>query len=266
MILSKKTIILIAIAVLIVATIISYPLVIKKTMANLAMNRLVNSYERYNINLVDTYKHVMDKQKIFDSAKTPTAEQYLSLAFSWKGLTDEVRNAILTKYNGQPNQEEMTKEENRVLSLLNRRALNIYEAAIKKFKKTNSIVYLNAGNAWRDLGHLENNSLADYEMAEKRYLQALELDAGDPNNHLLLIELYKKELQKPEAFIKARYDKASKTVLNQFPIAISFAAYVRELGQYEKALEFYQALYQAAPRPEFKRAIEEIKLEMQKSR
>lgn len=253
-----------AVAVLIAATIISYPLFIKKMLADATVSRAVAAYLPYNASLKETYQHVKEKQQIFDAAKAPTIEQYLSLGFSWKGLADEMRNAVLVKNHANSDSGSLTPEDNRVLILFNHRALDIYEAAIKKFKKTNSIVYLNAGNAWRDLGRLEDNNLADYEKAEKRYLQMLELDAGDPNNHLVLIELYKKELQKPEAFIKAQYDKASKTVLNQFPIAISFAAYVRELGEYDKAMEFYQALYKAAPRPEFKRAIEEIKIEMKK--
>ncbi len=260
----KKTIIFIVIAILIVATAITYPLFIKQMLADATVSRVIAVYAPYNSNLREAYQHVLEKQKIFDETKEPTVEQHLSLGFNWKSLGDEVRNAILVKYRLEPDPEGMAKEE-LILGLFQHRALDVYEGGIKKFKKINSILYLNAGNVWRDLGHLENN-MADYEKAEKRYLQALELDSGDPNNHLILIELYKNELKKPEAFIKSRYDKASKTVVNNIPIAISFAAYVRGLGQYEKALEFYQALYDALKRPEYKRAIEEIKVEMLKTK
>ncbi len=225
-IMSKK-IIIASIIALVVLGVISYPLFFKKMIANAQMAGIVAKAAATNPQVTDMYAHVMQKQATFDKNKNNGVEQYLSLAFSWKSLADQIKNPVIYQ-----------------------RALDVYEAGILKFNKTNSLLYINAAQIYRQFGN--------YEMAEKRYLQALQLDPGDTTTQLTLIDLYKKDMKKPVEFVKARYQLASKTVLNQFPIANSFAVYLRELGEYDKALTFYQALYQADPRPEFKVAIQEL--------
>ena len=265
MILSKKKLILIAVAILTVATVIAYPLFIKKMMADAAVARIVEVYTWQNQELKGMYQHVIEKEKTFNKSKKDDVAQYLSLALSWKSVADQIKGMVIIK-NGN-NEEVLKKEMEETAIIIYNRAIAVYEAGIRKFKKTNSILYINSANILREIAPYygsETEKLAIYEKIEKRYLQALELDPGDAITHLASIDFYKKELKKPEAFVKARYELASKRVLNEIPIAISFAEYVRSLGQYEKALEFYEALYEVSPRFEFKQAIDEIKIEIKK--
>lgn len=197
------------------------------------LRTLAENYAKTNPIVLELYQKAHDKGAAYAHDGKITIEEYLSLGFLWKSVADQTKDMVF-----------YTK------------AINTYEEAIKTYKKTNVLFYANVASIYREI--------KNYEMAEKRYLQALELTPGDYVLQLTLIDLYRREMNKSVAEIKARYDLASKRVLNQFPIANSFAGYLREIGEYERSLEFYKVLYESDPRLEFKRAILELEAELKK--
>ena len=206
---------------------------LKGYLAEAHLRDLAEKYALTNPVVKELYLKARDKEAAYKKDGKLTVEEYLSIGFGWKSVADQTKD--LAFYN---------------------KALAAYEGGIKTYKKTNSLFYMNAANLYREL--------KNFEMAEKRYLQALELTPGDHALHLTLIDMYRHEMNKSVVEVKARYELASKQVLNQFPIANSFAGYLRSIGEYARALEFYKVLYESAPRPEFKQAIIELEAELKK--
>lgn len=232
---NKKNIYPIIIGAAVIVLVIVYFAFLKGYWAEAKLHSLAIKYAATNPIVKELYQDAHDKEAADKKDGKVTVAEYLSMGFVWKSVADQTKDMAF--YN---------------------KAIEAYEGGIRTYKKENVLFYENVAGIYREL--------KNYDMAEKRYLQAAEITPGDYTLQLTLIDLYRHEMKKPVAEIKARYELASKRVLSQFPIANSFAGYLREIGEYQKSLEFYKVLYKAAPRPEFKRAIDELEAQIKQNK
>lgn len=157
--------------------------------------------------------------------------QYTGLAFSWKSIGDTLNDK---KY--------YWKALDWALEGLDR-------------SPRHAILNMNTGNLYRELG--------EYEKAEKYYRKAIESAPGDPQTYLLLVDLYKYNLKKSEAEIVKVYQDGLSRLLNTLPLLNSFAAYLRDTGQKQRALDFYKELAKAVPDNQtYKQTIAELEKEI----
>lgn len=126
---------------------------------------------------------------------------YFDLGLAWKSLADRTKN----------------KEHYRS-------ALLVYEAGIKKTAGKNTIFFNNAG-------HMAEY-LEDYNLAEQYYRQAINVDSGDFNNYVNLIELYQYKLKKSKPEIMAVFDEAlAKVITNRSDVLKFKEIFERETSQ-----------------------------------
>ncbi len=157
--------------------------------------------------------------------------QYTGLAFSWKSIGDTLNDKKYYK-----------------------KAL---EWALEGLDRSprHAILNMNTGNLYREL--------SEYEKAEKYYRKAIESAPGDPQMYLALIDLYKYNLKKPEAEIVKVYQDGLARLINTLPLLNSFAAYLRDTGQRERAFDFYKELAKAVPDNQaYKQTIIELEKEI----
>lgn len=190
------------------------------------MAKMLSSDERTKR---DYAKILEREEKLEDNAED--VAQYTGLAFSWKVIGDTLNDK---KYYYK--------------------ALLVAEEGLDRFPR-HAILNMNAGNLYKELGQ--------YEKAEKKYRKAVEAAPGDPQTYLLLIELYKYSMKKSEAEIVKVYQDALSRLVNTLPLLNSFAAYLRDTGQKQRALEFYRELSKALPDNQpYKLAIDELEKEV----
>jgi tetratricopeptide (TPR) repeat protein len=138
-----------------------------------------------------------------------------------------------------------------------KKALEIYEKAIKITKGSNTVALVNAASM--------NILIKKYDVAEKYLQQAIVVSPGDIDLYLRLLELYKYYMKKDVGTVLAVYENAMKYVLNPFDVLRDRAAYLYELGRFDDALKDYKKLAEKFPNNEtFKEKVAELELRIGK--
>lgn len=121
-----------------------------------------------------------------------------------------------------------------------------YEKAISEFKKAVAISegkvwipFLNLGNTYRTMG--------DNKLAEEAYNKALEISNGDVSIYLAQIDFYRYGLKKANAEIKNLYKEALVKTYENSNLVMSYAAFLRDIGEYSESLKYYEALLKSYP-------------------
>ena len=119
------------------------------------------------------------------------------------------------------------------------RALRIGISAMEKFGTQSYLPYLNASTIYM--------LLKDYQNAEKMLKKAIEMAPGDPQLYLRLIELYRDFMKKSEAEVIAVYEDSLQRLVNVLPVFSDYAAYLKSINRLEEALDKYRLLLKAVP-------------------
>jgi tetratricopeptide (TPR) repeat protein len=176
--------------------------------------------------LQDDYNNALAAEKrTKDFPKT--TYNYVQAAFYWKTIAD------------------VTKEE-----MFYQRALDTYLLAIKKAEKS-SVVYTSAGNIYRIL---KNPS-----KAEEMYRMALEMTPGEAELYIRLAELYRYDMNKSVDDVLKIYEEGMKKIVAPAPLLISKAAYLRDVGKKDEAMEIFEYLYAETGNEIYHDEIEDIK-------
>ncbi len=131
------------------------------------------------------------------------------------------------------------------------KAIDSYKKALE-VSKEKSLVYLNLGNTYR--------LVKDYNSAEKAYNKALEILPSEDSAYLAKIEMYRYELKKSNSEIEEIYNKALKEVTDNANVMVSYAAFLRDIGNGQEALKYYKILEEKYPDSQaYKDEIEELK-------
>jgi tetratricopeptide (TPR) repeat protein len=138
-----------------------------------------------------------------------------------------------------------------------KKALEIYEKAIKVTDGKNTIAFINAASV--------NILLKEFEPAEKYLQEAIAVSPGDMDLYLRLLELYKYYMKKDIETIVKVYDDAMKRVLNPVGLLRDRAAYFYEIGKLDDALKDYKKLAEVLPdETAFKERVTELELRLGK--
>jgi len=168
-----------------------------------------------NPNTKDAYELIQKRKKdIKEDADNYSA--YMSIGFNWKSIG------------------EATKE-NKYLW----RAVDVYSEVIKKWGPTAYLPFLNRANTYILLG--------EYNRAEEDIKISIELDPGEQNLPIALADLYKNYLNKSDEEIRVVYETAMDRAVGGGNIVNSYAGYLKEVGDYEKSLQYYRSLEKAFP-------------------
>lgn len=131
------------------------------------------------------------------------------------------------------------------------KAIDSYKKAVELSEGKVWIPYLNLGNTYREV--------QDYKNAEDAYNKALEITAGEGMIYLAKIQMYKFELKKTDNEINAVYDEALKKVVDNANLAVSYAAFLRDIGKNSEVLGYYKILAEKYPAEQrFKDEIAEL--------
>jgi tetratricopeptide (TPR) repeat protein len=122
-----------------------------------------------------------------------------------------------------------------------------YNSAIDNFKKAISISkekfwlpFFNLGNAYRKIG--------DFKNAETAYDRAIEIsNFGESSLYLAKFEMYRYEIKKSEAEIMTAYSAAIEKAYENANLIVSYAAYLRDIGQNKEAIKYYEMLLEKYP-------------------
>jgi tetratricopeptide (TPR) repeat protein len=133
------------------------------------------------------------------------------------------------------------------------KAIDFFERADRVSEYKFWIPLLNIGNVYKVIG--------DYEKANNYYDRALEItNNSEYNIYLAKIDLYLYHLEKSEVEMKSLYEEAIKNLAENAPIYTKYAAYLREIGDYDNALAYYQILSEKYPDNQgYKDRINELK-------
>lgn len=176
------------------------------------------------------YEKILERAKKLE--KNPNdIEQYTGLAFNWKSIGDNLGDKQFY--------------------------YKALEAALEGLDRIprHALLNMNTGNLYKEVG--------DYGKAEKYYRKAIESAPGDPQTYLLLIDLYKYNLKKSEDEIVKVYQEGLARLVSTLPLINSFAGYLRDTGQKQRALDFYRELGKAMPDNQpYKIAIQELEGEI----
>jgi len=160
-------------------------------------------------------------------------DAYMSLGFNWKGIGEVAKN---DKYLWK--------------------SVKAYNAVIRKWGNKAYLPFLNQANVYI--------SLKEYERAEDDLKIALEIDVGEQNLYIALADLYKNYMNKDNKEIKAVYEKGLKTVIGRGNLVVSYAAYLRDLGEYKEAIKYYKMLEQAYPNiPTYSSMVKDLESKIQ---
>ena len=154
---------------------------------------------------------------------------FIKVGFSWKSIAD------VTKENAD------------------------YEYAIEAYKKAETLS--------TDTNILPTNNigviyeiLEKYDLAEQQYLRALEMSPVEYDTNKKLFDLYRYKLDKDSTEIIALLDKALETAVEQAPFLQLKAGYLKDIGQYQEALDIYESLVEGYP--QFQVIIDELKAKL----
>lgn len=163
----------------------------------------------------DAYEIVKKRQKDIKEDKD-NYDAYMSLAFHWKGIG------------------EVTKNEKYLMN-----AIEVYNKVIKKWGPKAYLPFVNQANVYILLN--------DYEYAEENLKVALELDPGEQSLYVALADLYINYMNKSNEEIIAVYESGIKRVIGGGNLVLSYAGFLREIGDIEKSLKYYKILQKAYP-------------------
>jgi len=168
-----------------------------------------------NPNTKDSYELIQKRTKEIKE-DSENYDAYMSLGFNWKSIG------------------EATKDDKYLW-----RAIDAYSEVIKKWGPTAYLPFLNRANTYILLG--------EYNRAEDDLKLSIELDPGEQNLPVALADLYKNYLNKSDEEIRAVYETAMDRVVGGGNIVNSYAGYLKEVGDYEKSLQYYKSLEKAFP-------------------
>jgi tetratricopeptide (TPR) repeat protein len=118
-------------------------------------------------------------------------------------------------------------------------AIAEYERGIAAVGTKNTILLINAGNAYRTSGR--------FAEAEAKYRMAMVADPGYAAGFERLIDLYRFGMQKTSAEIIPLYQQALESVFDNAIIVQSLAEYLSAIGRYRDAIPYYQLLAKKYP-------------------
>ncbi|MFC1612288.1 tetratricopeptide repeat protein [Patescibacteria group bacterium] len=180
------------------------------------------------------YEVVQKRQKEVKENKDDY-DAYMSLAFHWKGIGEVTRDE---KYSWK--------------------AVKVYSEVIKRWGSIAYLPFVNQANVYI--------LLEEYDLAEENFKIAIEIEPGEQNLYIYLAELYKNYMNKDEAEVEAVYIKGIETVLAGSNLVNSYAVYLRDVGDYEKSLQYFKMLQQAYPdNISYEGEIKEIEEKLQQS-
>ncbi len=140
----------------------------------------------------------------------------MSVAFSWKGIGEVTKNNEYLK-----------------------RAAATYGEVIKRWGNKAYLPFLNRANVYIEL--------KEYARAEQDFKIALEIDRGEQNLYIALVDLYRGYMKKDDKVIKAVYKQGLTTVVGGGNLVLSYAGYLKEIEEYAEAIKYYKMLKQAYP-------------------
>ena len=157
-------------------------------------------------------------------------EAYLEAGLAWKSLGDRTENKVFYQ-----------------------KAKEIYQKQIEAFPEY--------WVPWWNLATLQKK-LGEYLEAEESFQKAIEVAPGEGMIYLALIDLYRYNLKGLEKELEPIYEEALRRVVQNTDIVVSYASYLYEKGEKEKALEYYEAVFEKNTQPQIKEEIERIKKEL----
>ncbi len=182
----------------------------------------------------EAYAKVLQRQGDIKNDKN-NYDAYMSLAFSWKGIG------------------EVTREDKYL-----ERAVDAYDEVVKRWGIKAYLPFVNRANVYIEL--------KEYTRAENDLKVALEIDPGEQNLYVTLADLYKNYMKKDGKIVKSVYEQGLKTVIGGGNLVLSYASYLKELGEYGESLKYYKMLKQAYPNnPGYDEVIKELEGKLSES-
>lgn len=166
-----------------------------------------------------------------DLKKDPASPQgYIAIGNEWGLIADLLKN-----------------------SRARQKSIAEYEKGSAIFGKKNIILVLNAGMAYRAAG--------EFEKAEAKYRQAIEIDPGNQEAYEGLIDLYQLDMKKSSAEIIDVFKLAMDRLVDNGVITQRLAEYLSSIGRYKDALQYYEFLAKRYPQ-QFNPVIADLKQKM----
>lgn len=151
---------------------------------------------------------------------------FIKMGFSWKSIAD------------------VTKEE------------QDYQYAIEAYRKAENLAAQGNILPINNIGVIYE-SLGKYNLAEAEYLKALAISPVEFDTNKRLFDLYRYKLDKDSVEIIALLDKALATAVEKAPLLQLKAGYLKDMGDYQGALDIYEILVENYP--QFQVFIDELK-------
>lgn len=121
-----------------------------------------------------------------------------------------------------------------------RKAIDLYEKAAAVGSDNVWVPFLNIGNLYRKLG--------EFDKSETAYNKALEISKnGTDEIYFQKIDLYRYDLKKSNEEVGKLYEEALDKVVYNANVILRYATFLRDTGQFEKALSYYETLVKNYP-------------------
>lgn len=121
-----------------------------------------------------------------------------------------------------------------------RKAIALYQKAADISGQSVWVPYLNLGNIYR--------KVKEYGKAEAAYDKALAISGyGADQVYIGKIDLYRYDLKKSDAEIDKLYEEAMGKVVENINLALRYATFLRDTGQFAKAVQYYEVLVKRFP-------------------
>ncbi|TAK04858.1 tetratricopeptide repeat protein [Patescibacteria group bacterium] len=133
------------------------------------------------------------------------------------------------------------------------RAIEAYERGVAASDGKNSLLLQNLATALRLAKRPED--------AERVLRQAIEVNPGDPQLYILLVEVLHTDLQRESKDIIDVYRLGLDRLVDNAPLVQSLAMYLESLGRLKEALVYYQLL--ATKHPGFEEKIASLKRQIE---
>jgi tetratricopeptide (TPR) repeat protein len=119
------------------------------------------------------------------------------------------------------------------------KAIVEYEKGERVSGQKNSVIIVNAGNAYRASGRLKE--------AEGKYRLAIQINPGDPTAYEKLVELYRFDLKKSPAEIIPIFQEALDKLVDNTSVVLALSEYLVSINRLESALQYYELLAKRYP-------------------